>query len=263
MLEYLLAIKIAIVRDPAYFNKFAHLMILPPDPIPSSKPWSPDVFYLPRVLLYAPYDMKGRRELRCPICNSDKVGLDGYTDFRRVVDLDNCLFTIARHYCCRQRHKGNCFAAWDPRLVAAAPYHVQEAFPVILTHRLGVTRQLFDLMRTMYDGGRGIGPFADMVRENHTRVRRMLYFLPHLAEHIAPTATDGQAQLLSRFDSSKKDLPLFSSFTDTAGFNGCYGSRNCFRKVYTTHLILLEASMKKRSAMVSARMLSCDHFLRS
>jgi len=264
VLEYLLAIKTAIVRDPAYFKKIANLMIVPPDPITSSNPWSPDIYYLPRVLLYAPYDMKGSRELRCPICNSDKVGLDGYTDFRRVVGLENSLFTIARRYRCRQRHKGNCFAAWDPRLVAAAPYHVQEAFPVIFTHRLGVTRQLFDLMRTMYDSGRGIGPFADMVRENHTRAhhRKMLSFLSRLSEHISPTTTDGQAQLRSRVDSSKKDLPLFSSFKDTAGYNGCYGSRNFFRKVYTAHMQQLEALMKKRSAMVSARMLSGDHFFK-
>lgn len=259
---FLRQIKESLVSDPAYVSKLTNFVIHPPDPVATAGPLDADAYYVPRVMVYAPFDVKSSYRLHCPTCGSANVVMDGYTDFRRVVDLDDCLFVIGRRYRCKHTHKNNCFAAWDKKLLRGAPPYVREAFPVILTHRLGVTKQLFDLLRTMYEGGRGVGPFADLVRENHRRAhhRKELAFLSRLADHVCPPVAGDQTQLTQNYDPNK--LPRFSTFADPAGYNGCCGSRSFYRSVYTASMEELEPLMKARSALLSARILSGDHFFK-
>lgn len=256
-------VKQQLVKNPDFLVKHKTFMIHPPDAIAAQRLTNPSDFYLPRVLLYLPFDLKDGCFARCPHCMSTNVTRDGYSQYRRVIDVEDFLFVITRRYECQAGHsKNRYFAAWDLRLLEASPPQTRLAFPVMLTHRLGVTQHVADALRTMVVNGMTIEAFTKYMRECHTRAhhRRELAYLSRLAD--AMENKDEQTTMISFGVARVAEAPAFSTFADPLGYNGCYGTSGCYGDLYLRVMQTVEPSIRRRSSMVPARMLSGDHFFK-
>ena len=118
-------------------------------------------------------------------------------------------------------------------------------------------------MRSWTASGGGFGPFADFVREQHSRMhhRKELAYLSRLSDVMAESPFGGQ-RVSGCTSETAATFPRFPHFSDSYGANGCHGSKNFFRSVYTRGMRRLEAKIKQRCAMIPARMLSGDHFFK-
>lgn len=257
-LTYLNKIRHKLANDPAFFQSLHCNIIYPPHPLMSSSSENPSAFYLPKVLVFAPHASKRSGDTKCcPRCGGNKVYGDGWSQFRRIIDVNDCFFVIGQRYRCQARHPNNTFVAWDERLLRATPPHILALLPVILTRKLGVSQALMDLMRSLVDSG--MGPFAEMIKENHTREhhRRELAYLSRL-ERLRPDPSTGQRTM----SACRSPPPHFSLFSTQDGYNGCYGSLGYFRSVYVREMAKLEPRLKRHSAALPARVLSGDHFFK-
>lgn len=262
--SYLHEVKAKLVKDPKFLSRHKSFVIAPPDPIATQNWLKPSDLTLPRVLVYLPFDLRGSYQCRCPHCGSRNVVSNGYSSFRRVIDLDECLFTITRRYECRAGHRdGKYFHAWDSRLLQDAPPYVRLSFPVVLTHRLAVTQAVADTMRTMMVNGMGVEQFTDFMKEAQTRRhhRKELAYMSRLAELINDGEV-GSERVAAATAQAARSFPRFSKFDDPLGYNGCYGSKTFYRQLYARIMEELEEPMKKRSSMIPATMLSGDHFFK-
>ena len=215
------------------------------------------------MIFYAPFDLRGPYRPFCHSCGSVEVNADGWSTFRRVIDRQECIFAICGRYRCTKKHKNACFLSWDAELFEKAPPLVRMAFPVIFTHRLGVTQIVFDYMRSWSEGGSGFGTFADYMRENHTRHdhSKELAYMGRLADLMAEGPL-GEVRVAGCSTATASNFTGFSAFSDPDGYGDVHGSKNFYRSVYTRGMRLLEPLMKQRCAMVPARMLSGDHFFK-
>jgi len=234
-----------------------------PDPVATHRVLCPEDHLLPRIIVYSPFDIRGPYRPFCPSCGSDAVTLDGWSPFRRVIDMEECVFVVSRRYRCAKKHKDHCFPAWHAKLLEKAPPYVKLTFPVVFTHRLGVTQMVFDAMRTWTESGAGFGPFAEFIRENHTRRhhRKELAYLSRLTD-VMEDSPCGDSRVSGCSADVAANFPRFPEFSESTGSSGCHGSKNFFRSVYTRGMEKLAVLMRKRCAMVPARMLSGDHFFK-
>ena len=137
-------VKIRLVKCNHVLHKMVSFTENPPDPVAAQHILCPEDYYLPRIIVYAPFDLRGPYRPFCPTCGSEDATADGWSNFRRVIDMDKCIFAICRRYRCSMNYKNKCFRSWDDALLERAPPHLRLAFPVIFTHRLGVTQMVFD-----------------------------------------------------------------------------------------------------------------------
>ena len=260
--KYLASVKEHVLKTGLFLRTLSFL-VTPPNALAAGRVLFPEDWCVPRVLVYAPFDMLGPYRPFCPTCGTAAVNQNGWSTFRRVIDLDECILVVCRRYRCTKKHKGKCFLSWDAKLLEKAPPYIKHAFPILFTHRLGVTQAVFDAMRSWTASGGGFGPFADFVREQHTRMhhRKELAYLSRLSDVMAESPF-GEPRVSGCTSETAARFPRFPHFSDSYGANGCHGSKNFFRSVYTRGMRRLEAKIKKRCAMIPARMLSGDHFFK-
>ena len=240
--------------------KIEAFTIPPPDPIAMRHSMSPKDFYFPWLYVWAPFEVDSSFSPFCAHCSSTNVSLSGWSGFRRVLDTDKVRYAITRRYICNRESCSRTFLAWDDRILALAPAHILFAFPIIFTHRLGVTQAVFDLMRSFLEAGTGPGPFTKVIEEHHWRRydRCRVAYMARISALRRPRS--GQTTLLA--GELAEEPPVFSAFDDPDGYGGIRISRTYLRKVYSLCMGKLEAFMKRRSAMVPAKILSGDHFFK-
>lgn len=152
MQTYLNAIRHKLGTSTSFLTSLKSNVIYPPNPLLKANAASSEVFYRPKVIIFAPRSSKGNRhKKRCPVCNGSKVHGDGWTKFRWFIDVEDCFFIIAKRYRCQARHPNNTVAAWDKRHLKTALPHIRALLPVIVTRTLGLTQTLFDMMRPLLD----------------------------------------------------------------------------------------------------------------
>jgi len=76
-----------------------------PDPVATHRVLCPENHLLPRIIVYSPFDIRGPYRPLCPSCGSDAVTIDGWSPFRRVIDMEECVFVVSRRYRCAKKHK--------------------------------------------------------------------------------------------------------------------------------------------------------------
>jgi len=176
------------------------------------------------------------------------------------VDIDRVCYAITRRYLCKNDSCGAEFLGWDEDIVARAPAHIRMTFPVILTHRLAVTEAVFELMRSCLDAGTGPGPFSKIIEEHHRRRYdrcRLAYMARVSALRRSPQS--GQTSLDAQL---YHEPPVFSAFDDPEGYGGVRVTVKYLRTLYAFCMGVLEGCMKRKNAMVSAQILSGDHFFK-
>lgn len=156
-------------NDPHYVRKLPSLVIHPSDPANNGRPHHPDDFYKPILYVSAPFDVDASFTPFCPTCGKKEFTLNGWSDFRRVLSLDATDYAMTRRYKCGNVKCKKTYLAWHPKIVAAAPPNIRSVFPVVLTHRLAVTQEVVDLMRSLVPAGCSYGLLASIMEEHHRR----------------------------------------------------------------------------------------------
>jgi len=247
-------------RDVNLVRKLPTYTVRPPDPIIGKKdPLDVAAWYKTTVFVCAFFDVDSSFLPFCPRCNFTVSEHRGWSNFRRVVDVDRVCHAVTRRYECKNESCGFEYLGWDQDILACAPAHIRATFPVILTHRLAVTEAVFELMRSCLDAAMGPGPFAKMIQEHHFRRYdrcRLAYMTRVSALRKSPQS--GQRSI----DAPQQEPPVFSAFDDPEGYGGIRVSGRYLRSLYTSCMRLLEGHMKRKNAKVSAKILSGDHFFK-
>ncbi|KAG8937951.1 hypothetical protein FRC03_007736 [Tulasnella sp. 419] len=118
--------------------------------------------------------------LNCPKCSTHLHRHGLHHRPRRVVELEDQFWLIGMRYRCRKcvnPKSGKStvtFLSWDPAILASLPPSLACEFPAKLTHRSGVSNQVFTLLRSCLQNGLGAKAFSDMLRTLHRRHFDML-----------------------------------------------------------------------------------------
>lgn len=150
-------------------RKLPSLVIHPPNPAKNGRPHHPEVFYKPILYVSAPFDVDASFTPFCPTCGKKEFTLNGWSDFRRVLSLNATDYAITRRYKCGSVKCKKTYMAWHPEILSAAPPLIRYMFPVVLTHRLAVTQEVVDLMRSLVPAGCSYGLLASIMEEHHRR----------------------------------------------------------------------------------------------
>lgn len=247
--------------NPFVVRKLPSRIIHPPDPIGINRPHHPEDFYKPIVYVCAPFDVDASFTPFCPSCTKTEFTFNGWSGYRRVLGVDATHYAITRRYKCLNIKCKRTYLGWDPAIIAAAPAHIRHMFPVVLTHRLAVTEQVIDLMRSLMSAGCPHGILASVMEEHHRRRferLRLAYLCQARALGQAPAS--GQLSMVSSTLSPVP--PRFSTYDDPNGYGGSRVSRHYLRSVYTQYMASVEGPIKRKNAMVLARFLSGDHFFK-
>lgn len=166
---------------------------------------------------------------------------------RRVVELEGQFWLIGERYRCRSCSVT--FSSWDPRIMAKLPKALQMEFPAHLTHRSGVSTQVFALIRTCIQRGFGSKALSDTLRVLHQRRFDLhhLQYLEFLKAGVALSQWRGQT------------FPPFGAFTDLNGYGGFVPSAHYLRDLYDDFIEQHEAELSQAISMLSADIAALDH----
>ena len=181
ILKYLLGVRTNVLMKPGFSTKATEPIIRAPSPVRLGLPALPANFCLPDLYVFLPFNVDPSFLVRCPKCGSNDCKNKTWSGFRAVVELDRTNYAVTRVYKCKRTGCGHTFRAWTKKLLDITPVHVRHLFPVILTHRLAVSQEIFDLMRALSDTTSGTHSLANLLREFHTRRyhRNMLAFISY------------------------------------------------------------------------------------
>ncbi len=183
---------------------------------------SPKYFYYPRMFVFAPDLTLPYARIRCS-CGGD-TATKGWSDkLRRVVDNHDCYYIFGRRYSCKccQKH----FVCYSDEVLQTLPLEVQLAFPAVLSHRSGLSRDLMHNIISFVDMSIGPTAAAKHIAENHTRRHaefQLRYYstLRSILSLQQPTLHFSAQRLKTAPGSMFEKIPLFSKFKDQSGYCG-------------------------------------------
>jgi len=105
--------------------------------------------------------------LHCPKCKTSILEKNGALAPRRITDINDNFFIIAWAYYCRKGCKSH-FAGWSQALIETLPRYLRLAFPVALSHRGGLSRQVVTLLRVANQHKMGPNGIWSLLLEMHT-----------------------------------------------------------------------------------------------
>jgi len=90
----------------------------------------------------------------------------------RCVDLNDGFWMISAWYKCptcknKSQKKTVTFMSWDSDIIKTLPKALSAEFPIVLTHRSGMTDGLFSLQCSLLHKGLGTQQFRDILRVQH------------------------------------------------------------------------------------------------
>jgi hypothetical protein len=215
-------------------------------------PFHPSELYKQPIFVWLP-DLLVVGDLMCPSCGKNKLAGDGWPSVpvaRRVVDLHNCFWVMTKRYRCIPCKTG--YYGTNPLLLKSLPKHLQEQFPARYSHRSAISKAVLNLMRTCFHGSLGPDPFADLLRENHSRTRdrlelQYLSYHHHLRNAVAPPP-----------GANIPKYAPFSSFGDRTGYAGFTPSASYLRSIYIDYVNEHRDEMNQHMAMLDADILKGD-----
>lgn len=218
---------------------------------------SPEGLMIARFFLWDPEVLCSG--ISCPNCSSRLVR-HGHACFpRRCVDLTGRFWIIGFEYRCRwcaeESKKGkkiqSTFLSWDERILRSLPHSLAAEFPAHLTHRSGLSKEVFMLLRSCFQNGLGAKQFADTLRVLHLQAYDEL----HLQYLHALAVRKGMSQW--RGEKYEDFLP----FTDHSQ-NGPHGFVPCsqwFRDLYDKEIEKHQDELNQCIAMCSGEIYAIDH----
>lgn len=217
---------------------------------------SPHDLYNPKFFLWDPHALY---KIPCPGCHRTLHRHQHIPRPRRCVDVNSTFWIIGYRYRCR-----NCFnprtglqsvtyRSWDPRIMALLPSELAAEFPACLSHRSGLSKTLFELMRGSFQNGVGSRQFADLLHVQHLLAydNLQLQYLNHLA-----TRQNGLAAWVNQTHSYEPFLP----FDDTSshGRHGYTPSSVWLRDVYDSYIETHQHYFNQHMSMLSGEICAID-----
>lgn len=140
------------------------------------------------------------------------------------------------------------------------PRHILATFPIFISHRLRVTQAVFELTRSCLEADTRQAPFAK-IQEVHHRRR---YERCHVAYLSRVTALRKPQTGRVSLDAEhlEGEPPKLLSFDNPEVYGGISVFSTYLLKVYTSCIVKEEQDMKRKCAMVAARVLTGDNFFK-
>lgn len=131
----------------------------------------------------------------------------------------------------------------------------------MLTHGLGVTEQLVDLMRSNLDAVTGLGAYTNTIQEQHKRrhYRPQSAFLGPIGALRMPYNTSQTSLHAAELSA---EPPQFSVYKDRNGFAASTISKSYMRFISTHVMGVLQHHMRRKNFMIPTTIVSGDHFFK-
>src|SRR5882762_1217014 len=174
---------------------------------------------------------------------------------RRTVDLTGSFWIIGARYSCSQCKNPDSgkttktFMSWDSRIIASLPYALAVEFPSELTHRSGMSKESFALVRGLFSTGMGSKQVSDIIRTLHLwRYDKQ------------------QIQYLELLQSTRSNrcwtnvlFPAFSPFADAEGYAGYVPCSRWIQDLFDWFVEKHTPDINQFTSMLSARICAIDH----
>eukprot|EP00158_Paraphelidium_tribonemae_P001163 Partr_v1_DN24051_c1_g1_i2_m34736 len=222
--------------------------IRPKLPLLSRNIPTPGQYPMPRIFLWLPRLLDV--DIVCPHCGSCKTIVKGWPDkpvARRVVDLHDCYYLVARRQECKNDGCRKMFSSSHPRVVAALPHHVRELFPAVLTARSGLDKQVVQILRTSVSESFGLDAFRKMLKENHYRrydsLKLQYYSIKKWASEKGAAEREKATNNTINVFAVATRLEEFPAFDDPDGYGGFHPSSKYLTEVYISFILSNESSL--------------------
>ncbi|KAG2193790.1 hypothetical protein INT47_009932 [Mucor saturninus] len=139
----------------------------------------PDLFYRPRVFIWLPDLLTGKKpnglgkvHLKCPECktaNLERKEFVKKAKARRIIDQFDCFYLMSMNCPCVTEACKKTFSGYDQGLIKQFNVGQQRAFPAILTHKSGISKELSNTMRPLFQHGIGPHRLIKIIRIMHTQ----------------------------------------------------------------------------------------------
>lgn len=212
---------------------------------------SPETLFQADFFLWDPLALV---PIPCPNCRHELKRHDHIKRPRRCVDLDRLFWIIGYRYICpvcmnpESGRKTVTFRSWDPRIIRNLPRSLASRFPVMLSHRNGISESLFMFMRTCFQSGMGTKQFSDALRVRH---------LEHFDKlHLTYLWT--LAELESRPGLKFKSFKAFDD-TSSDGYHGFVPSSQWLRDIFDEFIETHGHDFDQAMSMLPAMIAAIDH----
>ncbi|KAF8180079.1 hypothetical protein BJ912DRAFT_855402 [Pholiota molesta] len=217
---------------------------------------APQLLYNPRFFLWDP-------EALCPggiPCPNCKATLRRHSHLRyprHCVDQIDSFWLIGYRYKCpncqhpKSGKRTVTFRSYDSRILDILPRALFLEFPACLSHRSGLSKTVFSMMRSCFQNGMGPKQFSDALRVQHLQHHDTLH-LQYLHS------------LVRQKDMAKwqgKTFEMFLPYDDNSE-KGCHGfvpSMDWLRNMYDQFIESHQDELNQHTSMLSAEICAVDH----
>lgn len=198
----------------------ATMWIHPPDavfPLMRSARLDPTILYRPRVFLWLPHFFV--TQLHCPNCKTGVLQKNGALCPRRIVDIHDNFYLVSWAYYCREGCK-NHYAGWSTEIFESLPRYLRLAFPAILSHNGGLSRNVMIQLRVGNQHKMGPRGMRALLIEMHTTRFNLLQlqYLETIFERISSQEWGGTQSTLHSYMLAM--TPDFGDFGDRHRYAG-------------------------------------------
>lgn len=219
---------------------------------------NPAKLYNPRFFLWDP-QVLCPNGIKCPIpqCGARLVRHGVLHRPRRCIDECSAFWIIGYRYrCpnCRHPKSGShtvTFCSWDQRILDALPPALAHEFPAYLTHRSGLAKSTFHVLRSCFQSGMGAKQFSDALRLSHL----LSYDILRL-QYLSTVIT---CKSMGKF--LNQQFEPFLSFDDTSpkGYRGYVPSSQWLRDLYDAFIESHQNEINQHMSMLTANICGIDH----
>lgn len=217
---------------------------------------TPQSLYNPRFFLWDPQAL-APHSVTCPTCKRVLVRHDSLKRPRKCIDQNSSFWIIGYRYrCtfCRNPLSNNptvTFCSWDKRLLDRLPAALAEEFPAYLTHRSGISKSVFNVLRSCLQSGMGTKQFSNTLRISH--------LLSYDALRLQYLSAVLERKSISKFlNRSFQNFPPFDD-TSKTGYSGFISSSQWSRDLYDTFIESHRAEINQHMSMLTANICAIDH----
>ncbi|GAA5803691.1 hypothetical protein HPULCUR_009174 [Helicostylum pulchrum] len=171
-----------------------------------------------------------------------------------VMPLD-CFYLMSMNYRCTRAVCRTTFSGCDQDIVKQLNPGHQRAFPAILTHKSGISKDLCNVMRPLFQHGVGPHRLSKVIRILHTQRFDELQFVYY--NGINDFKPNVASQLLNGAESQTFDQ--FSNFSDRMKYNGYTPSSNYLSYVYSSLVAEYRIFIDQHTSQLDGIILKLDH----
>ncbi|PPQ80024.1 hypothetical protein CVT24_003845, partial [Panaeolus cyanescens] len=175
---------------------------------------SPEDAYNEEIMLWDPQPLV-KNGIPCPYCRTSLYRHDNIRRPRRFITLTTHIWVTGYRYRCpkcvhpKSGKNTITFRSWNPLILKALPAALSDAFSAMFTHRSGIAKDVFLLMRSCLQRGLGVNQFSDVLRDLHSLAHdaKHLKYLESIIERRSDSMRSGKQRHYASF-------PLFDDQSD-------------------------------------------------